>query len=206
MFGAIQGLMLSGLLVCSSPQPVSVDVAVRSPQPTIQTQKSAIQLTSAFAAVDSLGDYSGSVVVEYLVQIGQPTQGKGFKCMALEKITVTVVHEAALRVANDFDQDTCAHRAIAQHEQEHYQIDRDIAAKYAARLQDGLALAFSAESPLLVPVAAAPDEVNRISGQVAAVIENLGSGMMEERAAMQSAIDTPGSYRRLFEGCGSINH
>lgn len=195
-------LMQVGQLCTGTAAPV-VEVSTHYMVPATDDGHSVYQMTSAFDRAQRMGDYNGSIAISYAAPVKvSGSEGQGF-CLTHESIEISITLSAALRVASDFDLDSCRYNSIARHEHEHHAADKFVIEKFAPRLEDGLRLAFSGpiEPHLSIPAAMIQDQASLMGAAVISVAQDLLAGMYDERAARQAAIDTPENYRFLAADC-----
>ena len=180
------------------------------PAPAIAVSLAEIPASITAAAPAALpdhaeGHYSGDIGIRYDVTASTVQTPAGLSCAAIEAITITLTHTAALRIADTHAPGSCFHAAIMDHEQDHAEIDRRLLRKFGPRIEDGLKLAYATAPDYTAgPFPAgqgAKDEAARFGPAVMAVVEVLTADMFRQREAAQAGLDTPESYRALTASC-----
>lgn len=203
ILAGITAMLLQMGQLCIVTAAPEVVVTTHFTAPSTDDGRSVQQMTSAFDQAQRLGDYNGTISVSYAVPVKIQEVGGQAYCLTHERIEVTLTLSAALRVASDFNQDSCRYNSIARHEHEHYDADKRVIEKFAPRLEDGLRLAFSGpvEPHLSIPAVMIHDQASIMGAAVISVAQDLLAGMYAERAARQAAIDTPENYKFLASEC-----
>ncbi len=125
-------------------------------------------------------------------------------CVRYDSVQVTLTLMPTIYIASDYDEKSCWYKETYEHEMSHADMDRVVMEKYKARLQDGLALAFSGpQDGVQGPVAAKKvKDLKRAMGeQVVNMTGSLLADMARERMAGQQGVDSIKSYAYIMNQC-----
>ena len=192
-----------------------VSVFVEIPDYSLSHVLSAAELTSQFghlfpddSRVDGIADIGEAYAEgEYqVVEWGWQDDPLGVGCFALE-IGVTFWYEApiVLYVASDYPQGTTCYGAILRHEQEHYEITRELAETFGRRLKRALEndpKIAKTWNPVRFYFAEEFEQVQHLSTQRAArVINGFLRRLNDDMEALHRRLDSTLSYERTYAKC-----
>lgn len=128
----------------------------------------------------------------------------GQSCLWITQVNVRLVLAPLIYVAKDLQQDDCWHREIYRHELKHVEADRTLLQKYAARMADGLGMAFATPADytsMTFPHENLAAQRAAMRDMVAHPLGVLFSAMLQERDDSHMDVDTAGEYARVAGIC-----
>lgn len=153
------------------------------------------------------GMLRGDIGVKYRINFDQvPNNAEGDICVRYKTVRVILEMNPVIFVAQEYAPPACLYREIYQHEATHLAVDKSIMEKYAQRMRDGLAMAFSLPGDSVsgpVQAGGVPALKEEMGGSVMAMTKILMQDMARERVERQAAIDVPENYRLVVRRCYS---
>ncbi len=128
----------------------------------------------------------------------------GQSCVWITQVDVRLVLAPLIYVAQDLQQEDCWHREIYRHELKHVEADRGLLQKYAARMTDGLGMAFASPADYVsanFPHADITAQKEAMRDMVSHPLGVMFDAMLRERDDAHAAVDTPGEYARVAGIC-----
>lgn len=125
-------------------------------------------------------------------------------CVRYRQVRVTLELDPTIFIARDFAPDSCWYHEIYQHEESHIDMDQIVIDKYAARIKDGLGLAFSMPQDNVSGPAnkAAVPALKKDMGQtVMAMVDVVVRDMGRERQQKQQGVDSLHGYAYIMDQC-----
>lgn len=156
--------------------------------------------------VETGGLMRGDIKIRYDVDIESiPSAGQsGQSCSYYKAITVSLILNPQVYIAREYAPGTCWFRQIREHEESHVDMDQNVIHKYAARIQDGLKLAFAAEHSYMTapyPQSMRNEAETLMGGDVVATVNVIVRDMKRERMEKQSAVDSFAGYAYIMDQC-----
>ncbi|HEY8190487.1 MAG TPA: hypothetical protein VIF12_07360, partial [Micavibrio sp.] len=156
--------------------------------------------------VETGGLMRGDIKIGYAIDLGDFPVREGENCVRYKSIAVTLELDPEIFIARDYAPDSCWFKKILDHEESHIDMDQVVIDKYAARIRDGLSLAFSVpEDAVAGPVGSADIAGLKASmgKNVMGVVGVMARDMLRERQQKQQAVDSAGSYAYIVKSCHS---
>lgn len=125
-------------------------------------------------------------------------------CVRYRQVRVTLELDPTIFIARDFAPDSCWYYEINQHEESHIDMDQIVIDKYAARIKDGLGLAFSMpQDNVSGPVnkTAVPALKKDMGQTVMAMVDVMVRDMSRERQEKQQGVDSLHGYAYIMDQC-----
>ena len=181
-----------------------VDVAIELPEVRLDRSLSRAQLGGMMIHGPNqrvLGVTASNLAVSRVARyLTYPVAGG--HCFWVGRVDITLRYENLdIHIAREYAPDSCAYRAILEHEKQHVDIARKNIRRYVSRIKSTLAslLIPKARKPkLIASMAAGEDEMERIFEQLMAPIHREIDAVL---AREQGKIDTPQSYARVRRKC-----
>ena len=220
MFGAEflippSGVILAGLFSCEPKPPPVVDIAISATAIKYDLTKSSAQLQSF--DIDTVSPYSSkehtkvggltggqiSIATDLNYSISKSPLLRQ-SCLWFDKVTVSVVSEPTVYIANEYKEGSCRFRTTFEHEMKHVKADIDILNEFQPRLE-AAAKAAVADTSTIGPFST--DDIEQIKSGVNKKIEDALlktiESLQSERRIRQQAIDSREEYDRLSRVCGA---
>lgn len=160
--------------------------------------------------VETGGMMQGDIAVGYKIETheipGDTAETVNLSCLRYTGIDVTLALSPVIYVAKDYPRQGCYHDKILEHEQAHVAMDQQVVEKYAARIEDGLKLAFASPADLVTgPVK--PRRLKALRQQMMDTVmkatDVLVRDMLAERQRKQQAVDSVQGYAYIMNSCYS---
>lgn len=186
------------------------EVEIRNDLTRAQLQELRGDIDLAYQTQDhSHGEISGmlrgDIGFKYRLNFDQvPHKPGGGVCIRYRRVHVILELGPVIFVAREYAPPGCLYREIYQHEATHLAVDKSIIEKYAQRMRDGLAMAFSLPGDSVagpVDVGAVPALKKDMGNAVMGMTNILMQDLARERVERQAAIDAPENYTRVLRRC-----
>lgn len=189
------------------PRGVAIQVRVATPQVEVayrtDLDRKELANLAGMAAVHDDG-ILGLTISRYALRAssrnayGRTADGR--VCLWVAEIdAVLSIPDMTVYVAREYTPDSCQHRAVMEHEQEHVRITGGLVAPFARQLEAEMRRRLSAVMPVVARSAAAAEaEATR---QMEQVMAELLDRLETQRERANAHIDTEESYRRTADQC-----
>lgn len=184
------------------------DVEIRNDLTRAQLQEMHDDIDLAYRVNDHAHDeiggmLRGDIAIKYKINFDQVPVRNGV-CVRYNTVHVVLAIDPVIFVAREYAPPACMYREIYGHEEMHLAVDKSVMEKYAQRMRDGLAMAFSLPGDGVagpVPVHAVPAFKEDMGRAVMGIANILVQDMARERAERQAAVDAPENYVQVMRRC-----
>jgi hypothetical protein len=195
-------------VVCPSYPDVPVDISAHFDNPTYDHSQDINAILRI--ANDSkhsikegltLGVTRYDPVMEFNVSIHEMRIASGLACAFVDHVDVNIGYKnVAVYIASEIPQDSCGFNQVMQHEQKHIDVNKQILAEYAPRIQselkeylrmNGVFKQVKEDYALAI-----------LHDRLQQLLNGIITDMTEENHRRQQAIDTRAEYVRVSSACG----
>lgn len=150
------------------------------------------------------GLMAGEVSISQNIRIYQETWPRlSMGCLYYDSIKVDLHIKPVIYIAREYEKGSCMYQSILQHEKKHIAVDRDIVAKYTAKITQVLDKKLKEIGYTHGPFKTSDikREQDRLQTAVQETVQNISKEMGKERRARQQAVDTLQEYDRVQARC-----